>query len=105
MTQLHCSHLCTLGERSEGATTQLTARGACPKPSRARAAPLHRGAACSGPGGGWGGALQSSSIRETAFTARHLRGSMLSAPHYVCACTYVFELHVHVFVHRSVYLF
>lgn len=32
MAKLHCSHLCMLGERSEGATIQLTARGARPKP-------------------------------------------------------------------------
>lgn len=63
MAELQRSHLCTLGERSEGATIQLTTCGATPKPLREPAlvvcstAELHAQAQ---------GASARSSITETA---------------------------------------
>lgn len=100
MAQLHGSHLCTLGERSEGAAIQLTTGGVGPKPSERQRWSIPPQSCMLRPRG----PRCAAASERPPVTTRHLWGAMFSLPT-VCVCIYVFELHVHVFRCVSMYFF
>lgn len=86
MAQFHGSHLCTLGERSEGATIQLTTCGACPKPCESQHWCVPPQSCMHGPRGPHCAAAS----ERPPVTTHHLWGAMFSLSHCVYMCNNVF---------------
>lgn len=84
MAQLHGSHLCTLGERSEGAAIQLTTGGVDPKPLERQRWSIPPQSCMLRPRG----PRCAAASERPPVTTRHLWGAMFSLPT-VCVCVFM----------------